>query len=759
MKILKTIFVSIFVLLVFISAGVFIFVKTFDLNRYKQPIVAAIERSLGRTVDYGKSSWELSFEKGLKAQIKDLIIKELPVFGKGNFMSAESIELGVSVKDLFFKRQLSVMNISIRSPQVTIIRLKDGRINAQSFNPASTAIPAAAPQKVPGGAPAQGLLISALVINRIQVDDARIMFIDQMADPQLSLELKKIAVIINDFTLGKPFSIAMSAAFLSDRANMSAKGKGMVNVSTQTFTLKDMVINSDLVALPLAKLRQAFAGLQNLPAFDVPEGRVEISLRQFEAGLEGIKSLSVDAELRGAKLSITNGALPAPIRVTNIIAVVKNVSLAKPFDFRLSAAYLYPEPNVTLKGTAQINVKEQALDITESEVAVDGSKISFTDLGEIFPAVKSVQQVKGKCTVTVSNLRVNSQGLQSLKGEAKLKEGAIQLKELGVPVDSLEAKCSLSESAIQCEPVSFMLGKGSISLTTTVDHYIQDQKYTINGKVKDIDLAQCLNQRQFPVKVQGIASGEVSLSGQGFDPQLAIKKLAGTGSFDIKDGRLTDINILKIILDKFTFIPDLSELVEKNVPDNIKKALLQKDTVVTSAKVVAELKDGTITLNPAHVEAEGFSYEGRGTVTLDQQAYVIDGNFILTKDLAARIAAPDTSTSFLLGPEQDIRFPVKVSGKGAAFSVTPEISAFSKQMLQQKAQQELHKALDKVFDGKKSDAPAEDSKQVPGAGPAAGDPSVAAPQKTPEAEVPSDKDKKKQETKEAIKGLIDSLLK
>ena len=52
MKILKIMFLAIFILIILAAAGAFIFIKTFDINRYKPQIVAQAASALNRKVDF-----------------------------------------------------------------------------------------------------------------------------------------------------------------------------------------------------------------------------------------------------------------------------------------------------------------------------------------------------------------------------------------------------------------------------------------------------------------------------------------------------------------------------------------------------------------------------------------------------------------------------------------------------------------------------------------------------------------------------------
>jgi hypothetical protein len=168
------------------------------------------------------------------------------------------------------------------------------------------------------------------------------------------------------------------------------------------------------------------------------------------------------------------------------------------------------------------------------------------------------------------------------------------------------------------------------------------------------------------------------------------------GNLEIKEGRLVDMNVFKMVLDKLAFIPDLSGILEAKLPEQYKEKLRQKDTVITSLKLNASLSNGSINIQTIAMEAEGFLFEGTGTVGFDQ-SYSLNGSFVILQDMASRMVESVSELKLLQDETQQIRFPLKVSGKGRSVSFTPDVQGLGVTVIKNKASEELQKIFDKVF--------------------------------------------------------------
>lgn len=74
MKILKIILISVFGLVLILILAAVVFVKTFDINRYKPQIIEQASRALRRPVDFQKAELGISWTQGISLKVSRLAI-------------------------------------------------------------------------------------------------------------------------------------------------------------------------------------------------------------------------------------------------------------------------------------------------------------------------------------------------------------------------------------------------------------------------------------------------------------------------------------------------------------------------------------------------------------------------------------------------------------------------------------------------------------------------------------------------------------
>lgn len=181
MKILKIALISIAGLIVVMVIVAVIFIKTFDVNRYKPQIIGEASKALERQVDFQKAYLGISLFRGIELKISNLSISEDPAFGKGEFLAVKNISVGVDVWGYILQKKISITSILIDSPKITLIRQKDS-----SFNVATIAKPAEAGKEIVKSSPATAALaIPAILISSIRTTNGTLTYIDYSFEPPL----------------------------------------------------------------------------------------------------------------------------------------------------------------------------------------------------------------------------------------------------------------------------------------------------------------------------------------------------------------------------------------------------------------------------------------------------------------------------------------------------------------------------------------------------------------------------------------------
>jgi AsmA protein len=101
-----------------------------DANQFKPRVEAEAAKALGREVKVGSLSLSI-FSGGVKAE--NLSIAENPAYGKGQFLTAKGMEIGVEMMPLITSRKLNVQSFTIEQPEVTLIHGTNGKWNVSTL--------------------------------------------------------------------------------------------------------------------------------------------------------------------------------------------------------------------------------------------------------------------------------------------------------------------------------------------------------------------------------------------------------------------------------------------------------------------------------------------------------------------------------------------------------------------------------------------------------------------------------------------------
>ncbi|HEV8074362.1 MAG TPA: AsmA family protein, partial [Candidatus Acidoferrum sp.] len=105
------------------------------INKFKPTIESKASDALGRKVQLGNLS--LSLLTG-SVGIDDVAVSDDPKFNSGPFLTAKTVKVGVELIPLVFSQQLNVTEITVVSPQVTMLKDPSGRWNFSSIGGASS---------------------------------------------------------------------------------------------------------------------------------------------------------------------------------------------------------------------------------------------------------------------------------------------------------------------------------------------------------------------------------------------------------------------------------------------------------------------------------------------------------------------------------------------------------------------------------------------------------------------------------------------
>jgi uncharacterized protein involved in outer membrane biogenesis len=403
----RKIFFGVVIVLAVLFVALVIFVNTFNLNKYLPQITQQASQSIGREVKIENAKLHFSVLKGVAASVEGVLVGDDPAFGTRPFLTVGQIRCGVRFLPLLTKRRVEVSYILIHSPEVNIIKGKNGKFNFESMMK-----PAPSPSSPSGGA-SQGQAPSpstpppslpVLLVSSFQIDKAKVTYADQSMTPPMEFAAQDIDVEVTDFSLTEPFKIKAEASLFSPAPNVRINGLGRLDMNQQQVRLDDVHVDADLSAIDIKKLNKTVPALEPVGIQSI-KGNMNAVASQMLAGAGGLLVLSLEGQLSDARVALKPLAVPVD-------------KIFMKFD----------------ASESKINVKEFFLGLASGEVRGQGvvkdymttqqfefnADVNHLPLGEIIDQKNYPAQIKGSLS---GNIKINGQGftpeaMNKLAGES-----------------------------------------------------------------------------------------------------------------------------------------------------------------------------------------------------------------------------------------------------------------------------------------------------------------------------------------------------
>ena len=513
MRILKRVLLVLVVLVLVVVVAAVIFVKTFDVNRYKPQILRQAKAALGRDVDFEKANLAFSFAHGVRLEVARLTVSEDPVFGTGDALAVGNVSLGVDALGYLFQKKVSISDIVIDAPRVTIIRQKDGSLNVQSLaGAAGGARPAAGPAAL-ASAP---LALPVLLISSLKVAGGSVTYVDHSFEPAVTLEISDLSASVSRISLTEPFPFVVEGAVLSAKKNVRLEGKAQFDLKTKEVTLSGLKADTDLSQLLLEKIPVVFPMAQGAVLPVSLEGKASVTAEKLTAGPSGLAGLAADVVVTDGGLRFKE--LPAPIHDVQASAHIT-----------ASTVHLEKATAKIAGGAVQAaGVLEDYLTVRKFDMNVDAEGLKIQDL---LPADTSAVKVEG---LAAGHANVKGQGLSpdalstSLSGDGKISVAGVRLRDINVlrkVLDKISVLPGLAERVEANLPDRY---KEKLTQADTVLSDIELPFQVKNGRLLVPDTVLRADEFLFQGSTEAGLDGTFSLMGSFYIPgELSAAMVAG----------------------------------------------------------------------------------------------------------------------------------------------------------------------------------------------------------------------------------------
>lgn len=255
-------------------------------------------------------------------------------------------------------------------------------------------------------------------------------------------------------------------------------------------------------------------------------------------------------------------------------------------------------------------------------------------------------------------------------GEAAEKSKAPELRAVGkvaikkckynkLVIENVTADLVYGDAVATLKNLGFDTFDGNITTSTTVD--LTDMaapQWSAALSTRDINTNATLSQfTTLQNVIYGTFNSNLSLEGKGSDWASISKNLSASGSSDLLNGKLANINVLDAIGQSLLKVQGLGKLAQTILPD-IQTTV--KETVFQNLSGKFNIQKGKILLDAINMSTQDFKLSGNGAIGLDK---TLDLNtlVVLSQSISERLQK-DNTLKYLLSKDQLLEIPCTVTG-------------------------------------------------------------------------------------------------
>ncbi len=586
-KFIKFVFWTIFLIVLVAAIGIFVFIKTFDLNKYKSYAERVVYEQTGRKLSLNGDAW-LKISLMPTAVLNDVSLSNPSWTPTPDMVKAKSVEVSLSVLPLLDK-EIVIDTVKLVEPEVYLYVSKTGQ-NNWTFEKPGVKLAQAEPESATDAVPEVSAPLN-LVAKEVDITDGIVIYHDLKSGAKTDVRVQSFDLTAEDMTsdvdivtdlLFNGEKIALSATTGSIQTLLRDEPDFPVHAKVKAY---GATADADLKLSGLLSGNISFTGDVNAhnPAgnFGAPDMNVQTALSgNFTNIVAQIQKLNVNgniitgtvkADLSGAKPYI-NAVLKSPkIDVAKFSAPVKKASI-----------------NLVSTAEAASFVPATPLDLSALNILNADAKINISQL------------------VVNQDLSLNNVALT-----AKLNKGVLSLN-----------------------PLSLELGGGQVTGNASVNS--QQKIFVADLTGKNIVLQKMLPYLSHPqpgafgITEGGVTDLRLKLNSQGSDLRKIVENLDGqvilivdrsqiqTGSLKYLQGYLLT-SILKT-LNVRTKEPHMT-LKCGVVRADIQKGLVKfPKGIVFHAKSLTVVSDGTLNLKNDNLNLTIKPFNGKITDTNVVQA-------------------------------------------------------------------------------------------------------------------------------------------
>ena len=502
------ILVGVFVVLVLLGGLALSLPFLVDLNKYQDQYKPVIEEALNRKIQL--QDIRLTVWPRIGARVSGFSVLDDPAFSSGPFASLSSLDVGVKLMPLL-SRSVEVEEITLHNPVITVIKNKNGVLNAATIGRKGVPVPEK-PSRAPIPSPEGPLKILALLaVDRVSIDGGKLTYRDLSAANPVDYVVQDLEFLLREVRLGQtphlhvaalvqPFKVPMTLdgtfgplkeSMDIDAINFQlAIGKtdftitGSAAGNDATLNISSSVINTANLPLPLP-LKQPVELKDFTIVADVKGQEAKLTalaFQLFDGQVKGQGKMIAGSEVPPFKGAVTIQGLQLGPALAAVAETPLSVSGTAGADLSLQGrGFSMPDLTKALEGSGHVAIKDGKIEgVNILQEVVAALNVVGMTLGEAkataFSTIETDLMIK-QGMINVQRLLMDSHDFQATGG------GTIGFDQRLNLLVNLNLSQEVSQKLAGASPVvRVALKDGRLSLPLTVTGTAHAPSYGVDMK-------------------------------------------------------------------------------------------------------------------------------------------------------------------------------------------------------------------------------------------------------------------------------------
>jgi len=358
--------------------------------------------------------------------------------------------------------------------------------------------------------------------------------------------------------------------------------------------------------------------------------------------------------------------------------------------------------NVELNGVARIDSAGPRLILKDFRLGFQMAGLAVNQLRKDLPLMEVIKietVSQGEAVLEGVDVVLGPGGIKEMNSlNGNLMDAQVKFEPFQYSIDNIDLSVRLGATDFNIEQLFLLLASGKIVAKARVENYFEDNKTDFNVSVEDVRVEELLKRQYMPLKVEGRLSGALEGKAEGKDVNGLRKSAVVGATVELKNGMIRDVNVLRIILSKIPFLPDLAEEIETRIPSSYQAQFKENHTLLNKVALNVRFEDEKIWIDMLEVDSDVFLLKANGSMNLDQNLY-LDADVYISKDFSIQLSGSYEEFTALLDDQGRIHIPFQpYEGQLMEFRPLPDITSIGRSALKNKGKQEIKKAILKVLD-------------------------------------------------------------